>query len=118
MVIEKSGDEPVTVYKDTALGNSEVIPREHIQNVGISRARSKQETKVDKMDDTYNLRHVKTAVDVQLLIDEFSDVFSRNEWDIKKCDVTSHKSDDVYPGSRPVTLPNRRMPLHYKEDLR
>ena len=70
---------------------------------------------------------MKTAVGNQLpfslqgefgsLIDEFSDVFSKNEWDIGKCDVTSH-TIDVCPGSRPVNLPNRRMPLHYKEDLR
>ena len=70
---------------------------------------------------------MKTAVDNQLpsslqdefrsLIDEFSDVFSKNEWGIGKCDVTSHKID-VYPVSRPVKLPNRRMPLHYKEDFR
>ena len=52
---------------------------------------------------------VKTAVDNQLpfslqdefgsLIDEFLDVFSKNEWDIGKYDVTSHKID-VYPGSQ------------------
>ena len=41
----------------------------------------------------------------------------KNEWDIGKCDVTSHKID-VYPGSKPVILPNRRMQLHYKEDIR
>ena len=45
--------------------------------------------------------HVKTAVDNQLpfslqgefgsLIHEFSDVFSKNEWGLGKCDVTSHK---------------------------
>ena len=127
VIIENSGDEPITVYKDTTLGTSEVVPKEHIQNVGMSRSRETQEAKFDKLDDKYDLRHVKTAVDEQLstslqkkfdkLIDEFSDVFSKNEWDISKCDVTSHKID-VYPGSRPVKLPNRRMPLHYKEDLR
>ena len=43
--------------------------------------------------------------------------FSKNQWDIGKCDATSHKFD-VYPGSKPVKLPNRRLPLHYKQDLR
>ena len=71
--------------------------------------------------------HVKIAVDNQLpfslqdefgsLIDKFSDVFSKTEWDIGKCDITSHRID-VYAGCRPVKLLNRRMPLHYKEDLR
>ena len=68
--------------------------------------------------------HVKTTVHKQLpvslqdefdsLIDNFSDVFFKNECNIGKCNVTSHKVD-VCPGSRPVKLPNRRMPLHYKE---
>ena len=71
--------------------------------------------------------HVETAIDNQLpvllegefgsLIDEFSDVISKKGSDISKCDVTSHKID-VYPGSRPVKSPNRRLTLHYKEDLR
>ena len=127
VVVENSGDEPVTLYKDTTLGTSKIVPKEHIQNVGIHKPKKKPPTKFNRNDEKYNLIHVKTAVDNQLpfplqdefgsLIDEFSDVFSKNEWDIGKCDVTSHKID-VYPGSRPVKLPNRRMPLHYKEDLR
>ena len=33
------------------------------------------------------------------------------------CDATSHKID-VKPGSQPIKLPNRRMPLHYRDDLK
>ena len=127
VVIENSGDEPVTLYKDTTLGTSEIVRKEHIQNIWVQKPNDKLETKFNRTDAKYNLMHVKTAVDNQLpfslqgefgsLIDEFSVIFSKNEWDIGKCDVTSHKID-VYPGSRPVKLPNRRMPLHYKEDLR
>ena len=71
--------------------------------------------------------HVKTVVDNQLpvliqgefgrVIDELSDGLSKNEWDIGKCDVTSHKID-VYLGSRPPKMPNKRIPLHYKEGFR
>ena len=43
-------------------------------------------------------------------------MFSENEWDIGQCDVTAHKIQ-VEPGSRPIKLPNRRMPLQYKDDL-
>ena len=43
--------------------------------------------------------------------------FQKNQWVIGKCDATSHKID-VYPCSKPVKLPNRRLPLHYKQDLR
>ena len=122
VVFENSGDEPVTLYKDTTLGTSELVPKEHIQ-----KPKDKTQTEFNRTDEKYKLIHVKTAVDGQLpfslqdefgsLIDDFSDVFSKNEWDIGKCDLTSHKID-VYPGSRPVKLPNRRMPLHYKENLR
>ena len=84
------------------------------------------QTKFNRTDGKHNLMHVKTAVDNQLpfslqgefgsLIDNFSDVLSRNEWDVSKCDVSSHKID-VYLGSRLVKLPNRRLPVHYREDL-
>ena len=127
VIVENSGVEPVTLNKDTTLGVSEIVPKEHIQNVGVHKPKEKSQLKFNRNDENYNLMHVKTAVDNQLpfspqgefgsLIDDFSDVFSKNEWDIGKCDVTSHKID-VYLGFRPVKLPNRRMPLHYKEDLR
>ena len=42
--------------------------------------------------------------------------FSKSEWDLGKCDAIIHKNE-VYPGAKPVKLPNRRMPLHYKHDL-
>ena len=127
VLVENSGDEPVTPYKDKTLGTSEKRPKKHIQNVGVHKPKEKSQPKINRNDEKYNLMHVKTKVDNQLpfslqgefrsLIDEFSDVFSKNEWDIGICDVTSDKID-VYPDSRPVKLPNRRMPLHYKEDLR
>ena len=47
---------------------------------------------------------------------DFSDIFSKSEWDLGKCDVTTHRIE-VEPGSKPVKIPSRRMPLHYKEDL-
>ena len=47
---------------------------------------------------------------------KFSDIFSKSEWDLGKCDVTTHRME-VEPGSKPVKIPTRRMPLHYKEDL-
>ena len=80
----------------------------------------------DNKDAKYDLKLVKNSIDTGIsleakaklseLINEFSDVFSQNEWDIGQCDVTAHKIQ-VEPGSRPIKLPNRRMPLHYKNDL-
>ena len=85
VVIENSGDEPVTLYKDT----SEIVWKEHIQNIGVQKPKDKLQTKFNRIDEKYNLMHVKTAVDNQLpfslqdefgsLIDEFSDIFSKNE---------------------------------------
>ena len=46
----------------------------------------------------------------------FSDVFSKSLWDNGKCDFAQHKID-FHPGSKPVTLPNRRMPIHFKKNL-
>ena len=46
----------------------------------------------------------------------FSDIFSNSEWDLGKCDVTTHRIE-VERGSKPVKIRTRRMPLHYKEDL-
>ena len=34
-----------------------------------------------------------------------------------RCDATSHRMD-VTPGSQPIKLPNRRMPVHYNDDLK
>ena len=50
-------------------------------------------------------------------MDDFSDIFTVNQWDLGKCDATSHRID-VEPGSQPKKLPNKRMPLHYKDDLK
>ena len=80
----------------------------------------------DKRDANYDLKFVQNSVDTGSsvetkakffeLISEFSDVFSKNEKDIGQCDVTAHKKQ-TEPGSRPIKLPNRRLPLHYKQDL-
>ena len=79
------------------------------------------------MDPKYDLENVKKAIskeinnscraDFRNLIDDYSDIFSSNQWDLGKCDATSHRID-VKPGSQPIKLPNRRMPVHYKDDLK
>ena len=51
------------------------------------------------------------------LINDFSDLFPKNEKDNCSCDVTAHKKQ-IETGPRPVKLPNRRIPLLYKEDLK
>ena len=127
MVLENSGDEPVNVYKETTLGTSEKVPKEHNHYIGVHKLEDNLKTEFNRTDEKNNLMHVKTAVtkhppdllqdEFDSLIDDILGVFSKNEWDVGKCDETSHKID-VYPGSRPVKLSNRRMPPNYKEDLR
>ena len=45
VVVENSGDEPVTLCKDTTLGTSEIVPKKHIQNVGVHKPKEKSPTK-------------------------------------------------------------------------
>ena len=63
VVVENSGDEPVTLYKVTTLGTSEIVPKEHIQNVGVHKPKESSQLKFNRIDEKYNLMHVKTTVD-------------------------------------------------------
>ena len=75
----------------------------------------------------YDLQNVKKAINkgtnnncreiFRNLIDYFSDIFSTNQWNLEKCDATSHWID-VKTVSQPIIFPNRRMPVHYKDDLK
>ena len=125
VMVTNTVDEAVMIHKNTTLGQSELVATDKNQN--ISTLKSRKSPKItDKKDAKYDLKLVKNSIDTGIfpeakakfseLINEFSDVFSKNEWDIGQCDVTAHKIQ-VEPGSRPIKLPNRRMPLHYKDDL-
>ena len=123
VTIENTGDEVVTVYANTTLGTSEFFPKQALNHIVSPPTKSK----TSEIDESYDLKHVidsiSPAIPIKMrhkfaeLVQLFADVFSKNQWDIGKCDATSHKID-VYPGSKPVKLPNRRLPLHYKQDLR
>ena len=67
LVIENSGDSPITVYKHTKLGSLEVISREQIQNIGIDKTGLVNETKMTNMiDEKYDLNLVKVSIDHNL----------------------------------------------------
>ena len=80
------------------------------------------------VDPKYDLENLKKAirkeinnncrVDFENFTYDCSHIISINqwEWDLRKCDATSQRID-VNPGSQPIKLPNRRMPVHYKDDL-
>ena len=119
--IKIPGDEVITVYENTTLGTSEFFPKQALNHIVSPPPKSK----TIEIDESYDLKHVIDSISPAIpvwnkfaeLVQQFADVFSKNQWDFGKCDATSHKID-VYPGSKPVKLPNRRSPLHYKQDLR
>ena len=111
----------VTIYKNTTLGFSEVTPDGWLNGISPM-PKPLPVTQLSK----YDLRHVTQAIDSSVspdcqnkfkdLVQEYKSIFSKSEWDLGKCDAITHKIE-VYAGAKPVKLPNRRMPLHYKQDL-
>ena len=110
VILTNTGDEEVMIHKDTTLGQSELVATDKIQNISTLRKSPKL---TDKKDAKHDLKIVKNSIDSGISleakakfsepIEEFSDVFSKNEWDIGQCDVTAHKIE-IEPGSRPVKL--------------
>ena len=125
VMVTNTGDEAGMIHKDTTLGEFELVAMDKIRNISTFKSR-KSSKLTDKKDAKHDLKLVKNSIDTGIspeakakfseLINVFSDVLLKNEWDIGQCNVTAHKSQ-VEPGSRPIKLPNRRMPLHYKDDL-
>ena len=121
ITIANTNDEVLTIYKNTTLGSSQLVSDRLIQEIN-----QKQTKNYNEVDPKYDLEIVKKAIskeinnncraDFRNLIDDYSDIFSINQWDLGKGDATSHRID-VKPGSQPIKLPNRRMPVHYKDDL-
>ena len=121
IALENKADTDVTIYKNTTLGFFEVIPDGWLNGISPM-PKPLPVIQLSK----YDLRHVTQAIDSSVppecrnkfkdLVQEYKSVFSKSEWDLGKCDAIPHKTE-VYPGAKPVKLPNRRMPLHYKHDL-
>ena len=122
ITIANTKDEVLTIYKDTTLGSSQLVSDRLIQEVN-----QKQMKTFNEVDPKYDLENMEKAIkneinnncraDFRNLIDDYNDIFSINQWDLGKCDATSHRID-VKPGSQPIKLPNRRMPVQYKENLK
>ena len=125
VIVTNTENEAVMIHKETTLGQSEPVATDKFQN--ISTLESCEISKLtDNTDAKYDLKLFKNSIDTGIsleakakyseLIDEFSDVFLKIEWDLGQCDVTAHKIQ-VEPGLRPIKHPNRRMPLLYQHDL-
>ena len=118
--------EDVTVYKGTSLGSFSAVGSAEIaaMNRVIADLPDHPQGQVpDKYDVKEVIKPTQSSMDPQIraqfaqLLRTFSDVFSKSEWSIGKCDLVQHKID-LYPGYKPVNLPNSRMPMHFKKDLR
>ena len=101
------------IHRKTTFGQSELVEFEKIQYITTLRVR-KSPKLTDNKDAKYILNLVKNSIDTGKisetkapfsdLINEFSDVFSKNDWDIGQCDVTAHEIQ-IEPGSRPAKTP-------------
>ena len=122
ITIDNQTEEEITIYKNRTLGFSEIVPEAVINNISKLPKSLPAPIKNNK----YDLNILKKSVDKDIpkrfhdqfgsLVKEFSDIFSKSEWILGKCDVTTHRIE-VEPGWKPVKIPTRRMSLHYKEDL-
>ena len=118
-------NEDVPVCKGTCLGSFSVVGSAEIvtMNRVIADLLDHPQGQVpDKYDVKEVLKQTQFPMDPQTraqfaqLLRKFSDMFSKSEWDIGLCHLVQHKID-LYPGSKAVNLPNRRMPMHLKKDL-
>ena len=122
IAINNKTEEEITIYKNTTLGFSEILPEAVINNI----SKLPKPLPAPIKNNNYDLNILKKSVDKDIpkrfhdqfgsLVKEFSNIFSKSEWDLCKCDVTAHRIE-VEPRSKPVKIPTRRMSLHYKEDL-
>ena len=122
IAIDNKTDEEITIYKNTTLGLSEIVPEAVINN----NSKLLESLPAPIKNNKYDLNILKKSVDKDIpkrfhdqfgsLVKELFVTFSKSEWDLRKCDVTTHRIE-VEPGSKPVKNPTHRMPLHYKEDL-
>ena len=110
------------IYKGSTLGTFTILQEDTFAQNNVASQSKQKHTAITKYDLKSILHQVKPVMNesshakfAQLLRD-FSVVFSKDEWDIGKCDLVQHRIQ-VYPGSTPVKLPNRRMPMNFKTEL-
>ena len=118
--------EDVRVYKGTTLRNFSLVGSKELaamNRVIADLPDCPQGQVLDKFDIKEVLIQTQSSMNPNILekfaklLRTFSDVFSESKWDVGRCDLVKQRID-LYPGSKPVKLPNRRMPMHFKVDLR
>ena len=121
-----------TIYKNTNLGSSELVFEDSSNNIskapGNRNITRKKEASLpaNKVTKKYDLPAVIDSIDFDIkqkylrqftgLVREFTCVFLSSEWDLGQCETLVHRFG-VYPASKQVKIPNRRMLLHYEDNL-
>ena len=103
IAIDNKTEEAITIYKNTTLEFSEIVPEAVMNNISKLPKSLPAPIKNNKND----LNILKTSVDKDIpkrfqdqfgsLVKEFSDIFSKSDWDLGRCDVTTHRIE-VEPG--------------------
>ena len=110
------------IYKGSTLGTCTILEDDTFGQKNVSSQSKQKHTAITKYDIKSILHQAKRVTNESShakfaqLLRHFSVDFSKDEWDIGKRDLVQ-KRIQVYPGSTPVKLPNRRMPMHFKTDL-
>ena len=96
IAINNKTEEEITFYKNTTLGFFEILPEVVMNNISELPKPLPAPIKNNKHD----LNILKKSVDKDIpkrfhdqfgsLVKEFYDIFSKSEWDLGKCDVTTH----------------------------
>ena len=123
ITIANNDDDVSTILRDTTLGSSQLVSDRLIQEVNHKQVKKNY----NEADPNYDLENVKKARSRDMnnncragfrnSIYDYSDIFSVNQWDLRKCDATSHRIDKK-PSYQPIKPPNRRMPVNYKDDFK
>ena len=122
ITIGSTNAEVNTIYRDTTLVSSQLVTDRLIQEVNQKQTKNFNETDPEcDLENVMKSIGKKTTITAgqtfECSIDGYSDIFSLNQWELGKCNATSHRIG-LKPGSQPIELPNRRMPEHYKYDLK
>ena len=111
-------EEKITIYKNTTLGFSEIVPEAVMNNIS-----KLPNSLYAPIRNEYDLNMLKNSVDKDIpkpfpdqfasLVKDFFDIFSISERDLGKWDVTTLRIE-VEPGSKPVKIPICKTALHYR----
>ena len=109
------------ISKGSTLGTFSILQNDAFDQNKVASQSKQMPTASTKYDHKSILHNSKPVMNgnshakfAQLLHD-FS-VFSKDEWDIGKCDLVQHRIP-VYPSSNPLKLSNRGIPMHFKTDF-